>query len=342
MNGQSSLKGDSLAWLLEPDEPAARYQALKYLVQPRPQDSELTLARQAALESEPAKAILDAMDPAGFWAKAGGGYSPKYYAGVWSLITLAQMGFAAADDPRIAQGCAYYMDHAFTKFGSIAYNGAPGGTIDCLQGNMLWALTEMGCEDERIEQAYEWMARSVTGEGIAPQNDKTQENRYYAYKCGPNFACGANEGQSCAWGAVKIMRAFANWPLPKRTPLIRQAIQMGADFLLGVEPMTAAYPIPSDSQKPNRDWWLPGFPVFYIADLMQLLEALVGLGYGRDARLQQTLDWMLSKQDEQGRWKLEYTYRGKIWSNFGTRGKPSKWVTLRALRVLKDLAETPA
>lgn len=337
MTWQTNLKGDPLAWVLEPDEPTARYQALKFLVSSNPNETELNNARQTALQSEPARAILDNMDPLGFWGKAGGGYSPKYYSGVWSLLTLAQMGFSAADDPRIATACAYYIDHAFTKFGSIAYNGAPGGTIDCLQGNMLWSLTELGYTDPRIAPAYEWMAHSVTGEGIAPQNEKKQENRYYAYKCAPNFACGANEGQPCSWGAVKILRAFGNWPVQKRTPQMQKAIQMGVDFLLGIEPMTAAYPFPSYAKQPNRDWWLPGFPVFYISDLLQLLEALCALGYGHDARLQKTLDWILSKQDSQGRWLLEYTYRGKIWSNFGTRNKPNKWVTLRVLRMLKSI-----
>ena len=33
---------------------------------------------------------------------------------------------------------------------------------------------------------------------------------------------------------------------------------------------------------------------------------------------------------------MEYDYlRGKTWVDFGPRGKPNKWVTLRALRVLK-------
>ena len=46
---------------------------------------------------------------------------------------------------------------------------------------------------------------------------------------------------------------------------------------------------------------------------------------------------MLSRQDEQGRWKLEYSYHGKMWMDVEKKGKPSKWVTLRALRVLKRL-----
>ena len=38
----------------------------------------------------------------------------------------------------------------------------------------------------------------------------------------------------------------------------------------------------------------------------------------------------------QGRWAFEFDYtNGKMWQDFGKRGQPSKWVTLRALRVLR-------
>ncbi|MGE5139275.1 MAG: hypothetical protein ACM3JD_07435, partial [Rudaea sp.] len=57
----------------------------------------------------------------------------------------------------------------------------------------------------------------------------------------------------------------------------------------------------------------------------------------RDPRLAQALGVIRDKQDEQGRWLLEYDYRGKIWTDFGPKKQPNKWVTLRALRVLKQV-----
>jgi len=43
------------------------------------------------------------------------------------------------------------------------------------------------------------------------------------------------------------------------------------------------------------------------------------------------------KQDAHGRWALDYDYAGKTWVDFGAKKQPNKWVTLRALRVLKAL-----
>jgi hypothetical protein len=177
------------------------------------------------------------------------------------------------------------------------------------------------------------MARTVTGEGIAPQGDKTTPLRYYAYQCGPNFACGANEKLPCGWGAVKVMLAFGMLPAQKRTPLIQEAIRQGAGFLLGVDPASAAYPTVGNI-KPNASWWKFGFPVFYVTDILQNVDALVRCGYGGDPRLANALQYIREKQDAHGRWALEYDYAGKTWIKVGRKRQPNKWVTLRAMQVL--------
>ena len=132
------------------------------------------------------------------------------------------------------------------------------------------------------------------------------------------------------------MQAFGVWPGRFRTALIERAIEMGVNFLLGVDPARAEYPT-GYSDKPSGNWWKFGFPVFYVTDLLQVVEALSGLGYGRDQRLENALSIVHDKQDPQGRWALEYDYTGKTWVNFGEKKRPNKWVTLRALRMLKAL-----
>ena len=69
------------------------------------------------------------------------------------------------------------------------------------------------------------------------------------------------------------------------------------------------------------------------------MEGLVALGYGSDPRLANALAFIREKQDENGRWALEYDYAGKTWVEFGKKKEPNKWVTLRALRVLKAVGE---
>ena len=334
MSWKEQLKGNPLPWLLETESPGVRYLALRDLLELPTVALELRTARKAAHKKGPIAAILSEMDRPGYWAEPGPGYNPKYRSTVWSVILLAQLGASVEEDKRIARACAYLLDHALTSGGHFTASGSPSGTVDCLQGNLCWALVELGYDDPRLETAFEWMARSVTGEGVAPVADKQAAVRYYAGKCGPTFACGSNNKLPCAWGAVKVMLAFGKWPVKRRTPLIKRAIQHGVDFLFRTDPATADYPT-GFSDKPSQNWWKFGFPIFYVTDLLQNVEALVGLGLGDDPRLAKALAIVREKQDSKGRWPLEYDYTGKTWVDFGPKKQPNKWVTLRALRVLR-------
>jgi hypothetical protein len=336
MAWQHQLKGDPISWLLEPENSCVRFLALRDLLDKPMDDPDLISARHAAHKQGVIADILAHMQPEGYWDKPGPGYLSKYRSTVWSIILLAQMGAMASEDERIGRACAYLLDHSLASGGQFSTNGAPSGTIDCLQGNLSWALLELGYDDPRLDSAFEWMARTVTGEGMASKSDKNNMRRYYAYKCGPLFACGASYGQPCAWGATKVMMAFGRLPEDQRTSLIKNATQHGVDFLLSTDPVRADWPS-GGAEKPSTNWWKFGFPVFYVSDILQVVEALVSVGCANDPRLVNTLDFIRQKQDEQGRWKLEYEYTGKTWVNFGEKKQPNKWVTLRALRVLKKV-----
>jgi hypothetical protein len=334
MDWRSLLKGDPLPWLLEAGNPGVRYLALRDLLQLPASEPDLVEAQRDAHDRGPITTILNNMHPDGYWAAPGPGYNPKYTSTVWSLILLAQLGASVRCDERIATAINYYLSEGLTGHGQFTASGAPSGTADCLQGNLCWAMVELGCGDARLEEAYDWMARSVTGEGIAPMSVRDAPVRYYAGKCGPNFACGANDKKPCAWGAAKVMLALSNWPKERRTPQIEGAIRHGVDFLFSCDPVTAAYPT-GYANKPSGNWWKFGFPIFYVTDILQIVEALVGLGHGKDMRLANALQLIRNKQDDQGCWALEYDYTGKTWVDFGAKKQPNKWVTMRALKVLQ-------
>ena len=337
MSWKDQLKGDSLSWLLETASPEVRYLALRDLLDRPGSDSDLQTARKTAHQKGPIAVILSKMNEAGYWVEPGPGYNPKYRSTVWAIILLAQLGASVEEDKRIPKACAYLLDHALAEGGQFTASGAPSGNADCLQGNLLWALQELGYDDPRLDKAFDWMARTVTGEGVAPMGDRQTSVRYYAGKCGPTFACGSNNKLPCAWGGAKVMLAFGRLPKKKHTPFIKRAIKQGMDFLFSVDPADAAYPT-GFASKPSGNWWKFGFPVFYVTDLLQIVEALVALGYGDDPRLAHAMTLIWEKQDANGRWALEYDYTGKTWVDFGAKKQPNKWVTLRALRVLKTIS----
>lgn len=334
MSWQEQLNGNSLSWLLEHDEPGVRYLAMRDLLELPANDVEVIAAQELAHNEGPISIILAEMDDSGYWVEAGPGYNPQYRSTVWAIIMMGQLGASVQMDKRIERACYYLLDNALTENGQFTRTGTPSGTADCLQGNLCAAMLDLGLNDTRLEKAFEWMARSVTGEGVAPMKEKKASLRYYSGKRGPDFICGANNKLPCAWGAVKVMLAFGKLPPKQRTRLVENAIQKGVEFLLGIDPAEATYPT-GWSSKPSGNWWKFGFPVFYITDLLQNVEALVRLGYGNDPRLSNALNIIREKQDKNGRWALEYDYSGKTWCEFGKKKEANKWVTFRALWALK-------
>jgi hypothetical protein len=327
---RKEIKTDLLNWLLEPEDIGVKYLATRDLL--KADGKELEAVKKPAHTDGPIGKVLAKMKDNGYWMQPGAGYYPKYTGTVWSVILLAQLGADPEIDRRVATVCVYVLEHNLTKDGHFTVNGLPSGTADCLQGNLCAALLDLKCADSRMDKAFEWMARSVTGEGVAPMTDKTALLRYYAGKCGPTFACGSNNKLPCAWGATKVMLAFSKLPEEKRTPLIDRAIKTGVDFFFSRDPAKADYPC-GFSVKPSGNWWKFGFPVFYVTDILQIAEAMVGLGHGDDPRMTSILKLISEKQDKQGRWLLEYDYTGKTWADFGVKKQPNKWVTLRALRL---------
>jgi hypothetical protein len=331
----TALREDLLPWLLESNAPAVRHRALREFLDRPEDDAEVRRSLAAAMRSDPIAAILDAQQPSGYWVKPGGGYGPKYTGTVWQVIFLDQLG-ADPHDRRVVKACEYVLSHAQADSGGFGASGhiddrrppPPSSAIHCLNGNLLRALIGFGwLEDERVKVAIDWQARSITGEGY---------ERYYASgTSGPGFGCAANEKLPCAWGAVKAMGALARIPVRRRTAVVRRAIKEGSDFLLSRDPAQADYPMAYGNTKPNGSWFKLGFPSGYVTDVLQNLEVLCELGFGRDPRLEPAIDLVLSKRTADGRWKNEYAYNRKTWVNFEKQGGPSKWVTLRVCRVLK-------
>lgn len=52
--------------------------------------------------------------------------------------------------------------------------------------------------------------------------------------------------------------------------------------------------------------------------------------------MQEAVDVVLSKQDGQGRWAQEETFGGRYIVRIEKKGRPSKWVTLHALKALRS------
>ncbi len=356
---KDKLNGDPVPWLLEHDEsqPAIRYYTLRDIPGRDENDKEVKAAKTAIMISGPVPVILAAQHPEGYW-----GERSRYTGTMPALVYLAQLGADGAD-PRIRAGCEILLSRYIDSGGSLrglSLIGAPSDFNYCAAGIMGAALIDLGwLNDQRLQTAMEWLADAINGEGAADASNRDANKRQDKSGKAPPFACsGRNANLPCAWGAIKAMIALNKVPPAQRTKNMQEAIKRGVDFLLSHDPAVADYPF-GTGNKPSSNWFKFYYPLRSQADVLQNLEVLAALGQAKNPKLANALNLVISKQNQQGRWLLERAYKelpdtqekkvfywyqnslkfyitGKELAEIQEKkGQPSKWVTLRALRVLK-------
>ncbi|MGE5618427.1 MAG: hypothetical protein ACM3US_04130 [Sphingomonadaceae bacterium] len=67
-------------------------------------------------------------------------------------------------------------------------------------------------------------------------------------------------------------------PQEHNSSAVQAAIAQGADYLLGRDPAVADHPAGWENAKPSGSGFKPSFPLGYVSDVLQNLEALYGLG----------------------------------------------------------------
>lgn len=323
------LKADPRPWLLEEDNPSVRYIALTELTGKSLKNPSVKKARRDIMKTGPVPTILFKQADGGYWDTAEDFYvRAKYRGTVWQLLILAKLA-ADTDDLQVKQAGEFILEWSQDReSGGFAYRGnGKGGlhtaVLPCLTGNMLYSLIRLGFfDDQRVQLGLKWIEkyfRADDGENKPPAiwpYDRFEQ-------------CWGSH--TCHMGLVKILKAISEIPEERRTPALRQVAATGAEHLLKHHLYKKSHDL-SSVAKPA--WIEFGFPLMWNTDALEMLGILTKLGY-RDQRMHDAVELVISKQDAQGCWKLETTYNGRFQVNIERKGKPSKWITLNALRVLK-------
>jgi hypothetical protein len=329
-NWQEYLQVNPTKWLLEDENPSVRYFTLKHIFGLPDKHKDVLQARRRIMEAGVAPAILAKQQPAGNWEMERAFYAGKYRSTVWQLIILAEHA-ADASDPRIKRACEFILEKSQDRStGGFAMHTAErsgGGrsteVIPCLTGNMVWSLGRFGYQkDPRFRKGIDWLCRYLRfddGES-EPPSDWPYHRLEVCYG-----------RHSCFMGVVKGLKALAEIPEKDRSKGVQRCIQDGVDFLLKHHVYKKSHN-PAKIAKPG--WTRFGFPRMYQTDVLEIMLILTGLGI-RDDRMQEAVDLIISRQNEQGRWLLQDTFNDSFAVKIEVKGKPSRWLTLNALSVLK-------
>ena len=327
---KSLLKADPTNWLLEKENPSVRYLALTEILDKTETDPEVINAKNEIMTCGAVPKILGEQRTEGYWEAPRNFYTAKYKGTVWQLIILAELG-ADGKDERVKKACEFILKYSqdlesggfSMKASSRIGGGRHSEVIPCLTGNMVCSLIKLGyLDDPRVKRGIDWIAAY----------QRFDDGIEYPPKVWPYDKATSCFGKhSCHMGVVKSLKALAEIPCNKRSKDVMNTIEKGVEYML-------KHHIHKRSHNLNRvskpGWLRFGFPLMYQTDVLEILEILTRLGY-EDKRMEEAMDLVTSKQDDQGKWKLEKTFNGRFQVNIEQKGKPSKWITLNALKALK-------
>jgi hypothetical protein len=333
MSGKSSSESRErhqavLDWLLELNQPAVRYQTLVGLLDRPLDDPDVKDAKSKIARVGWAADQLRTQGPKGFWERREPKnvaeyvdflYFPPYLSTNWRALVLAEFGLDSSHPKirKIAERMFEYKLRTSSPF-NFYYEEV------CISANCARMLTRFGYgDDPRVRRLYNWLLEDQREDG--------------------GWSCAAGTpGTLDAWEALA---AFATIPKRSRSAEMDRAIDRGAEFYLRRELM---------KEGTRYDpWFRFHYPNHYLYDVLVGLDVLTQLGYGGDRRLRRALDLLETKRQRDGTWLLDRQHPDlgpglKIYSDMSKvrplvverAGRPSKWITLKALNVLKRVQAT--
>lgn len=299
---------DVTEWLLDAD-PAIRWQVMRDLTDEPAQVVDAERAR-VAVEGWGAR-LLALQAPDGQWG--GGVYSPKWISTTYTLLLLRLLGLPP--DSAAARGAVERVRDGVTWEGR---GGKPffGGERETCVNSMVLALgSYFRVTGGLVDELLEWLLGEQLADG--------------------GWNCRAPERSKVASFNTTILALEALLEVDRSTsagPEIAEARLRGEEYLLERRLFRSA----STGEVIRPEWTRFSFPPQWHYDVLRGLDHLRASGRVPDERCVEAIELVRRRRQPDGRWLLQNTHRARRhFAMEGADGTPSRWNTLRALRVLR-------
>jgi hypothetical protein len=309
-----SSTDDVTRWLLDGD-PAIRWQALRDVVGAA--DSTVERERQKVAREGWGARLLAKQDPEGTWAGGmssdGGLYHPKWISTTYTMLLLRDFGLPAANR-QARRACPLLLDQGLQRDGGVNY-GWRGRSETCVSGMVLSILSAFEQDDDRLDTLADYLLAQQMPDG------------------GWNCRRDLGATHASVHTTISVLEGLRHYELHRgrKVRAVRAAQRRGREFLLVhrlfrshrtgavIKPIFVRF----------------SFPPRWHYDILRALDYFQAVDAPRDPRLAEAIDIVRNSQETDGGWRLQNTYKGKTYFELERVGAPSRWNTLRALRVLK-------
>jgi len=313
----------AVRWLLDGD-PSVRWQTLR----------DLTGASGKVVARERAKVASDGWGARllskqyrnGRWGAGksatgkpsdAGLYSPKWTSTTYTMLLLRDFGLSP-DNEQAQRACAPLLDFGLQPDGGVSYGTWAQWTRrgeTCITGMVLSILSYFEYDDARVDTIADHLLHEQMPDG------------------GWNCRRPAGATHASVHTTISALEGLRHYELfrPKRARVARAAQKRGREFLLAHRLFRSH----RTGEVMKREFTRLSFPPRWHYDILRGLDYFQAVNAPRDERLSEAVEIVRARAGEDGRWPLEHTYHGKTHFPLERVGAPSRWNTLRAMRVLK-------
>ena len=291
-------------WLSDSD-PSIRWQVMRDLTDEPP---DVVAAERSRVADEGWGARLLALQgPDGLWG--GGTYLPAWTSTTFTLKLLCDMGLDPLGDKARRAVALVHENSRWEHAGQPFFEGE---VEPCINGTAV-AIGSYYGQDVRV------IVDRLLGEQMADGGwNCEQEN-------------GSTRGSFDT--TINVLEGLLEYERATGAPAeVTQARLRGQEYLLERRMFRRL----STGEVIDPRFTSFSFPTYYFYDILRGLDFLRRAGAGPDERVAEAIGLVERKRGEDGRWLLDHTHPGKVHFRMEDGdGKPSRWNTLRAMRVLR-------
>ena len=288
-------------------DPAIRWQVLRDLLA-APEDRWRDEQVRVATEGWGARLLTD-QDGDGRWTPRL--YGKKWISTTYSMVLLRRLGLAPRE-PRALRACQLFLDEGLRPDGGIDLSVSTGRSETCLTGMVLGLLSWFGCVDSS-EALVEYLLDEQMPDG--------------------GWNCRRDRGAThssfhTTTNVLEGLREYATADGPQASQA-RSAEAGGRELLLEHH----LYRSHRSGEVVDPKMLRLSFPPRWRHDILRSLDYFRSAD-SPDQRLSDPISVLVSKRRRDGRWLLQQRHPGQTWFEMEEVGRPSRWNTLRCLRVL--------
>ena len=295
-------------WLLDGD-PAIRWQTRRDLLdQP---DDLYGVDRAAVSTTGWGGRLLALQSPDGTWG--GGLYGPKWTSTAYTLLLLRRCGLDPTD-PRARRGAERLWEGARYFDGGLT----AAVTIDLPEACITSMYVALGCyfglDDPRIDEALSWLLDNQLPDG----GWNCQTVRF-------------GDRHSSFHTSISALEALAEARAVGRADdeALSAALHGGREFFLAHR----LYKSHRTGDVVDPVLTRLSFPPRWRFDILRGLDHFAATDAPWDPRFHDAVDALVGRRRKDGRWPVQQKHSGRVWFDMEKTGGPSRWNTLRALRV---------